>query len=256
MGEEQKLSILGHLQDLRTRLMRISIAVAIGIVIAFIFRSDIVKALRDIADDLSIQIIGTTEGLVAAFQLAIMCGIVLATPVILYEMVMFVRPALTVSERRYLYYLLPGVLIAFACGVAFAYFILLPPALDFLVNFSENLLDVTDGSDDVNITLSNYVNTVIRLMFGVGISFELPIIMFFLSKIGILKVHQLTRFRRWAIVLAFLLAALITPTPDPINQTLVAVPLILLYELGIIFARVARRGKESEEVVPEGTFKK
>ena len=248
MVEEQKLSILGHLQDLRTRLMRISIAVVIGTAVSFVFRKDIVDTLKSIADDLDdLQVIGTTEGLVVAFQLSITCGLILATPVILYEIVMFIRPALTNPERKYLYILLPGVLIAFASGIAFAYFVLLPPALTFLQNFSSDL-------GVVQWRLNEYVSTVTRLLFGIGLCFELPIIIFFLSKIGILKVQQLTRFRRWAIVLAFLLAALITPTPDPINQTFVAVPLILLYEFGILLARIAHRGKKSEDAVPGGVF--
>jgi len=135
--------------------------------------------------------------------------------------------------------LLPGVLIAFACGAVFAYFVLLPPALSFLQNFSSDL-------GVVQWRLNEYVSTITRLIFAIGLCFELPVIMYFLAQIGILKVQQLTHFRRWAIVLAFLLAALITPTPDPINQTIVAVPLIILYEIGILLARIAHRGKHKE----------
>jgi len=160
--------------------------------------------------------------------------------------VMFIRPALSNHERKYLYTLLPGVLIAFASGACFAYFMLMPPALSFLENFSSDF-------GVVQWRLNEYISTVTRLLFGIGLCFELPLIMYFLSKIGILKVRQLTRFRRWAIVLAFLLAALITPTPDPINQTFVAIPLILLYEMGILLARIAHRGKK-EEGVAEGAF--
>lgn len=247
MADEQKLTLLGHLHDLRNRLVRISIAVGIGTAVSFIFRKDIVDALKSIADDVELQIIGTTEGIVVAFQLSITCGFVLATPVILYEIVMFIRPALTSVERRYLYTLLPGVLLAFASGALFAYFILMPPALSFLESFSSDF-------GVVQWRLNEYISTITRLLFGIGLCFELPLVIYFLSKIGILKVHQLTRFRRWAIVMAFLLAALITPTPDPINQTLVAVPLILLYEFGILLARIAYRGKKSKEVTPGGVF--
>ena len=246
MADEQKLTILGHLQDLRNRLIRVTIAVAIGTAVSFVFRKDIVDALKSIADDAELQVIGTTEGIVVAFQLSIACGIVLATPVILYEVVMFIRPALSNHERKYLYTLLPGVLIAFASGACFAYFMLMPPALSFLENFSSDF-------GVVQWRLNEYISTVTRLLFGIGLCFELPLIMYFLSKIGILKVRQLTRFRRWAIVLAFLLAALITPTPDPINQTFVAIPLILLYEMGLLLARLAHRGKK-EEGVAEGAF--
>lgn len=250
MADEQKLTVLGHLQDLRTRLVRVAIAVVIGTVVSFVFRKDIVDVLKSIAEDAeNLQIIGTTEGIVVAFQLSITCGFFLATPVILYEIVMFIRPALNTRERKYLYALLPGVVVAFASGAVFAYFILLPPALGFLYDFSSDL-------GVVQWRLNEYISTVTRLLFGIGLCFELPLVIYFLSKIGILKVHQLTRFRRWAIVLAFLLAAFITPTPDPINQTLVAVPLIVLYEIGILLARIAHRGKKSKDAVPNGTFKK
>jgi len=247
MADEQKLTILGHLQDLRNRLIRVTIAVVIGTAVSFVFRKDIVDALKSIADDAELQVIGTTEGIVVAFQLSITCGLVLATPVILYEVVMFIRPALSNHERRYLYTLLPGVLIAFASGACFAYFVLMPPALSFLENFSSDF-------GVVQWRLNEYISTVTRLLFGIGLCFELPLVMYFLSKIGILKVRQLTRFRRWAIVLAFLLAALITPTPDPINQTFVAIPLVLLYEMGILLARIAHKGKKSKEVTPDGAF--
>ena len=149
---------------------------------------------------------------------------------------MFIRPALTIREKRYLYSMLPGVLLAFAGGVVFAYFVLLPPAIDFLFNF---------GSDVAKVEwrISRYITLITRLLFAIGVCFELPIALFFLAKIGVITSQQLRKFRRWAIVIAFIASAFITPTPDPINQSIVAIPLILLYELGIILAWIAGRGK-------------
>ncbi len=238
MAEEQKLSILGHLEDFRKRLMWIAIAVVAGTAVSFVFAEDIIEALKSVSDDVTLQAIDPTETIVTYFKLAFTCGLAIATPVILFELVMFIRPALTVRERGYLYALLPAMLLAFAGGVAFAYFVLLPPAIDFLFNF---------GSDvaDVEWRISKYITLITRLLFAIGLCFELPIAIFFLAKIGIVNAQKLRRFRRWAIVLAFIASAFITPTPDPINQSIVAVPLLALYEVGILLAWIAGRGKSN-----------
>ncbi len=236
MAEAQKLTILGHLQDLRKRLLRASIAVVAGTAISFVFAEKIIDVLKSVSGDVELQAIEMTETIVTYFKLSFTCGLAIATPVVLYEIVMFVRPALNHKEKMYLYTLLPGVLIAFGGGVVFAYYVLLPPAISFLSGFGSNVASI-------EWRIGDYISKIVRLLFGVGFCFELPVVMYFLSKIGIVTVQKLSRFRRWAIVLAFLAAAIITPTPDPVNQSIVAVPLILLYEFGIILARIATRGK-------------
>ena len=128
---------------------------------------------------------------------------------------------------------------SFLAGATFGYFILMPPALRFLLSF---------GSDIATpmIRVGNYINLVVTLLFWLGISFETPLVMFFLSKIGIVTPKALARQRRFAIVVAFILGAIITPTFDPVNQSFVAVPIILLYEIGIWLAKLARfREKKS-----------
>ncbi|PIU57248.1 MAG: twin-arginine translocase subunit TatC, partial [Chloroflexi bacterium CG07_land_8_20_14_0_80_51_10] len=135
MVEDEKLTIMGHLEDLRKRLMWSAIAVAIGTAISFVFAEDIIEILKSVAEGVKLQAIEPTEMIGTYFKLSLAGGLVLATPVIIYEVVMFIRPALTRKERTYLYTLLPGVLIAFAVGVVFAYFVLVPPAMTFLFNF-------------------------------------------------------------------------------------------------------------------------
>ncbi len=238
MAEDQKLSILGHLEDFRKRLTWVAIAVVVGTAVSFVFAENIIEALKSVSDDVTLQAIDPTETIVTYFKLAFTCGLAIATPVILFELVMFIRPALTKRERGYLYALLPAVLLAFAGGVAFAYFVLLPPAIDFLFNFGS-------GVADVEWRISKYITLITRLLFAIGLCFELPITIFFLAKIGVVNAQKLRRFRRWAIVLAFIASAFITPTPDPINQGIVAVPLIVLYEMGILLAWIAGRGKSS-----------
>lgn len=239
MTEEYKLSVLGHLQDLRKRLLWMAVAIAVGTGVSFYFRQEIVDGLKTFLDeDAELQIIGMTEGIVTAFKLSVTCGLILAIPVILYEVVMFVRPALTKNEKKYLYTLMPAALLAFGCGATFAFFILLPPAISVLEKFGNEFGAVEWRAGD-------YVSTIIGLLFGIGLCFELPIVMYFLGKIGVITAGGLKRFHRWAIVLAFILAAIITPTPDPINQTLVAAPLILLYLLGTLLVWIAQKGRTS-----------
>ena len=149
---------------------------------------------------------------------------------------MFLRPGLTPVERRYLYLLTPGGLLAFAAGVSFAYFVLLPPAINFLLSFGGDVATPL-------IRIGSYVTLITTLLFWMGLIFELPIVIFFLTRIGVVNTRWLGRQRRWAILLAFVLGALITPTFDPLNQALVAIPVIVLFEVGYWLARLGERGK-------------
>ena len=239
MVKDEKLTIMGHLEDLRKRLMWSAIAVAIGTAISFVFAEDIIEILKSVAEGIKLQAIEPTEMIGTYFKLSLAGGLVLATPVIIYEVVMFIRPALTQKERTYLYTLLPGVLIAFAVGVVFAYFVLVPPAMTFLFNFGS-------GVATVEWRIGKYITMITRLIFAIGMCFETPIVIYFLTRIGILNVQKLRRFRRFAVVGAFIIAAIITPTFDPVNQSIVALPLIALYEVGILLSRIAQRGKKEE----------
>ena len=131
---------------------------------------------------------------------------------------------------------LPAITLFFVAGVLFCYFVVLPSALNFLLDFGSANVRTTP-------TVSNFLSFVTRFLMAVGISFETPVIIFILAKLGIATPSRLSRFRRAAYVLAFVLAAVITPTPDMINQTIVAVPIIILYELGTLLAKVAVRPK-------------
>ena len=245
--EETRLTLREHLEELRKRLFVVAIAMTLGTVIAFVLHREILKLLMEPADDLlsgaGAGLIYTqlTENLGVSMKVSLLGGFILALPVVVYELVMFVAPGLTPRERRYLLMFLPAVVLTFALGVLFGYFVLLPPALRFLLTFDADIATPM-------IRVGNYMSIVTRLLFWLGIVFEIPILIFLLAKLRLVNHRMLARKRRIAIILAFVLGAMITPTFDPINQTFVAVPIVLLYETGIWLAWLARRGEKSSSV--------
>jgi sec-independent protein translocase protein TatC len=144
----------------------------------------------------------------------------------------FVTPALYDNERKYLLIAVPGVTLSFAIGVAFCYLLMLPFAIAFLGNFQTEIFDQRWAAE-------RYLDFVTTFMFWVGLTFELPIVMYFLSKMGIVSAQRMASFRKYAFVMAFVIGAIITPTPDPINQTIVSLPIYFLFEIGVILARFA-----------------
>ena len=184
--------------------------------------------------DLPIIYTEVTEMMGTFIKVTLYAAVALCLPFLIYQTVIFVRPALTKGERNYLYLLLPSVFILFIAGVVFAYFVLLPPAFYFLLTFGGDVAEPM-------IKVGNYVSVLTKLVFWIGICFEIPLIMYFLTKIGVVKPAWLTKYRRWAYVAAFILGAIITPTFDPVNQTIVAVPIIFLYEFGILLSKLAAR---------------
>ena len=239
---DREVGLRSHLQELRRRLLISVLAVLVGVGLALAFYKPILQVLIHPIEpklaELGTTLVFTevTEMLAVVMKTSLIAGLVVGSPVVMYEIIMFVTPGLTTKERRYLFIFLPGALLAFACGVVFGYFVLLPPALRFLLSFGSEIAAPM-------IRIGNYVNVVVMLLFWIGISFETPLVMLLISKIGLVSYRGFARFRRYWILVAFLLGAVITPTFDPVNQSLVAIPLIVLYEVGILLARLfgARR---------------
>lgn len=238
--EDREQSIWEHLTELRRRLMISAIALAATTGIAFAFNRPLMHFL--LAPTRGVQGVKfvfteMTEMVGITMRVSLLGGFVLALPVITYEVMMFVAPALTPRERKYLYAFLAGTVVSFLAGAAFGYYVLFPPAMRFLLTFGGDIAEPF-------IRIENYLSLVTRLLFWMGVVFELPMAMFFLSRLGVVTPERLVRFRRLAFIGAFLLGAMITPTIDPVNQMLVSVPIILLYEAGILLAKLARRGKK------------
>ena len=233
-----------HLDELRKRLMISALAVIVTTIAAFVFHRWIIEFLLRPADALTVEpgrlvFIDVLEPFGVAMKVSIVTGIVFALPIILSQLILFVAPGLTSREKRYLYAFLPAVLLAFAGGVSFGYYVLIPPAINFLINFGGEIAEPT-------IRVSSYINLMTMLLFWMGLVFETPLVMFILARFGVVSAAGFARWRRHWIVVAFVLGALITPTFDPINQSLVAIPLIILYEFGIVLSKFARRKKPDD----------
>ena len=242
-----ELSVLQHLAELRRRVLYSVLALLVGSAVAFVFFREIIELLVLPARDLETgggELVFTevTELLTTSIKVSMVGGFILALPVILYHVVMFVAPGLTGREKRYLLGFLPAAFAAFVGGVAFGYFVLTPPALHFLLTFG-------DGVATPFIRISNIVNLMVRLLFWMGLAFETPLVMYLLAQLGVVNARTLSRFRRFWVVVAFLLGAIITPTFDPVNQALVAVPLLVLYELGVLLARLADRSRRASTAI-------
>ena len=238
MSQIDKLTVTGHLQELRQRLVKSVIVVIITTSISFFFAKQIFDILIRPAGDINLIFVEMTEMFGTYMKVALASGIALAMPFLVYQLVMFVSPALTRQEKRYVYLMLPFVAFMFLGGLAFGYFILVPPATNFLISFGSDIAEP-------QIRIGNYISIVLRLLLSIGAVFETPVIILFLTKIGVITPKWLANKRKYAFVGAFILAAIITPTFDPVNQSLVAAPLIILYETSIWISKLVWRGKPS-----------
>lgn len=228
---ERYLTIVEHIQELRYRLTVCALAVVVGMGVSGIFANDFIDYLEEPArrGNPEVQIIFTEPlgGFVPVFQVVMLAGVILAMPVIVYQVLAFVTPGLKANEKRWLYFTVVGASALFVAGVAFAYYVALPPGLDFLLNF---------GPADPFLRIGSYIDFVVRLLFFTGLSFETPLIIMFLARIGLVTARQLLHWWRPAVVGVFVVAAVITPSVDPITCTIVAVPMVGLYFLGILLA--------------------
>lgn len=235
----QPLPLREHFRELRSRVLISMVALLVGSAICFYFYEEILTLLltparRVAGDDVTIIYTEITELLSTTVKVSMLGGLVLALPVILYNVIRFVAPGLTPKERRILFSFLPAAVLAFVAGMAFGYFVMIPPALKFLLTFGGDIAEPL-------IRISNMINIMIRLLFWLGIAFETPLVMYVLATLGIVNARGFARFRRLWLVVSFVIAAAITPTIDPLNQAVVAGPLIVLYELGVLLARIAGR---------------
>ena len=228
--------LIEHVEALRGHLMRSAIALAITTGISFVFATQIIDYLaRPIGGIDALQAIEVTESVGAFMRVSLMSGFALALPYIGLEIFAFVNPGLRRRERLLILLSIPVACLLFAAGLLFAYFVMLPAALPFLLNFA--------GITTVP-RPSNYIRFVTGMMFWIGISFQFPLVIYSMAAVGFVRARTLWNGWRIAVVLIAVLAAAITPTVDPINMGLVMGPMIVLYFLSIGMAAFAERARD------------
>ena len=241
-GEEQQggdveMSFLDHVEELRWRIIYSIIGILIFTIVAWIFIDPLIEIvlLRPARDaNASLQNLRPFGQLFLYVQVAIIVGIVASLPNIFYQLWQFIAPALKKRERKYILWIVFFSTFCFLAGIAFAYFVMLPLAMKFAAQF---------GTSEISneFAIDEYMSIIISVMLAAGVVFELPMISFFLSKLGILTPKFMRTYRRHAIVIILVLAAFLTPGADPVSQVILAVPLVLLYEISIFISKISSK---------------
>ncbi len=256
--EESKMSFWSHLDELRKRIVYISIAIGVGFIACFRYSEDILGVLllplnatagfqpsfpfitytpNEFAQELHFTAL--TEPFMAHLKIGFVAGLMLMLPVLLYQIWKFISPGLLKHERRYASQFVVFATIFFGIGVLFCFFFLLPFAIPFLVAYkTEHLKPI--------IKIGEYINFTLMFILGAGAVFELPLIMIVLGRMGIINAGSLSSFRKYAFLTSFVLGGILTPTPDAFNMTLMSIPIYLLYELGILGVRIFGRKKRAD----------
>ncbi len=238
--EHERMTLVEHLAELRSRLFKCVIAVVVGGILAWAFYNQIldflVQPYCDISGgDCALYVTDPLEGFKTRLQIAGYGGIALAMPVILWQLWRFITPGLYKHERRYAIPFVASALVLFSMGAALAFWTL-PKALEFLKDIG--------GTDLQEIySPAKYLSLILYMMLAFGIGFEFPILLVFIQMAGLVTPEQLASARRWAIVIIFVLVAVLTPSGDPYSQIVLAVPMVLFYEIAIIIGKLMRRRK-------------
>jgi sec-independent protein translocase protein TatC len=245
-NEEHKMSLTEHLVELRKRLTNSLIALGIGFAGCYYYKDwifDIVtRPLTQVLPKNSYLIYtGLTEAFFTYMKVAFFASLIITSPFILYQIWQFIAPGLLPREKKYVVPFVISSTFLFISGVLFGYFVALPPAFEFFVSFNNKYLQAM-------LSFKDYLSLFVTFLLGFGLSFELPIFIFFLTKLGIVNAEKLSKQRRYAILIIFVVAAILTPSPDALSQILMAIPLMFLYEVSIFVSKFAEKKKENTEI--------
>ncbi len=259
MTAMDKMPLTEHLGELRKRLIVALIAAGIGFGVCFFYSEKLFYLLTfplhttikfslltpfiifETVSDAQRQLVflAPAEAFWMHLKVSMVCGIIIVLPVIFYELWKFISPGLKAKEKKYVLPFVITVTFLFLAGALFCFLIVLPFAMNFLITYkTENLKPM--------LSVGSYVDFCLKFILAFGAIFELPVVLVFLTRMGIVATDTLAKNRKYAVLLAFVAAALLTPTPDAFNQTLMAVPIILLYEVGILASRILKTSPKKE----------
>jgi sec-independent protein translocase protein TatC len=249
-SEEDEMTFLEHLEELRWRIIKSAVGIVIGAVLVGIFVNWIMDnilllpAMKS-TPPLKLQNIKPFGQFTIYMEVIIFGGVIASLPNIIYQFWKFIEPALKPSESKYIKSIVIFSSVCFLAGITFSYFVILPTALEFFANFGSSIINN-------NIAIDEYFSFIISTMLAAGVVFELPMVSFFLSKIGILKPDFMRKYRKHAIIIILLIAGILTPSPDISSQLLLAGPLFILYEVSIIICKFSQK-KTADEAIQEST---
>ena len=234
---EREMSFLDHLEELRKQIIKMIVGILIGTALCIYFADFIVQILllnplRSVG--LKAQVLSPYGIVMLYMEAVLICGVILSMPYTIYCLWKFVAPGLLPKERQYISRIVFFTSLCFFSGIAFGYYVLLPAALTFFSTFGTQNIEL-------HVALDQYVSFMLALLLGAGLVFELPMISYFLSKMGLLTPEFMRKYRRHAIVVILVISAIVTPTPDMVTQTLLALPMFFLYEVSIFVSKFARK---------------
>ena len=232
-----EMSFLEHLEEFRWRILYLIIGVIIGTIAAWVFIDFLIEQILLIPAkkaDINLQNLRPFGQLFLYFQVALIGGFVLSVPNVFYQIWKFIAPALKENEKKYISAIVFFSSLCFLSGIVFAYFVMLPLTLAFAGQFGTTAIEN-------NFAIDEYFSIIISVMLAAGFIFELPMLSFFLSKIGILTPNFMRKYRKHAIVAILIVAAILTPGTDPLAQILLAIPLVLLYEISIFVSKFSQK---------------
>ncbi|HEY5531835.1 MAG TPA: twin-arginine translocase subunit TatC [Candidatus Anoxymicrobiaceae bacterium] len=233
-----RMTYLQHLEELRRRIIVSAIALGVAFAVAWIFAWDILTILKAPAGTITLNYMTPMEPFLVRFKLALFGAVVLAIPVVLFEILSFASPALKAKERRYTVGVMVMIVAFFAVGVIFGYRVIMPPGLRWLFGVAGTQMKPV-------LSASQYVTFMGWFMIGLGVSFETPVFIWMLVALGVVTPEQLTKQWRWAIIIILIVASVITPDWSPVTMTLVAIPMGILYIVSIALAKLTTRKRRA-----------
>ena len=235
-NNDKEMTFIEHLEELRKRVIKCIIGVSVGFIVSYIYSKELFSLLMRplilILPKTQKQLVFTNpiQPFMVYLKVALIVGVFISSPLILFQLWRFISPGLYKNERKYSFAFLLLSIIFFIGGTSFGYFILLPISFSFLLKFAEGLIPM--------ITINDALSLISWLLFGLGICFELPVFLLLMAKMGIISLQTITKNRKYAFLISFVVSAVVTPTPDLFTQCTLAIPLYILYEISIVLIKI------------------